>query len=306
MAQYLRQNYGTRATPQSEPIPDKDMVQNSAGGYTFSVGDWGRLTRFLILGSEGNTYYTSERDLTKQNVDAALRCIREDGERVVREVVAVSEAGRAPKNDPALYILAMCASKGELAVRRSALTALPQVARTGTYLLHFVSYCKAFRGWGRALRTAIGKWYTEKPAEQMAYQVAKYQSRDRWAQRDLLRLAHPVPPTETHKAVFHWVTQGWDSVPTEPPIDEATKLIWALETAKTATGKTRLALIRDYGLTHEMIPTEWKKDAEVWEALLEHMPMTAMIRNLATITRVGLLKPLSVAVSKVVKELNDV
>src|SRR5690606_38911687 len=43
----------------------------------------------------------------------------------------------------------------------------------------------------------------------------------------------------------------------------------------------------------------------VWEALLERMPTTAMIRNLATMTRIGLLKPLSKATNLVCERLRD-
>jgi 60 kDa SS-A/Ro ribonucleoprotein len=43
----------------------------------------------------------------------------------------------------------------------------------------------------------------------------------------------------------------------------------------------------------------------VWEALLADMPMTAMIRNLATMTRVGLLAPGSNATKNVVAKLGD-
>jgi 60 kDa SS-A/Ro ribonucleoprotein len=43
----------------------------------------------------------------------------------------------------------------------------------------------------------------------------------------------------------------------------------------------------------------------VWEALLQDMPMTALIRNLATLTRVGLLSPLSKTTKKVVAQLGD-
>ena len=39
---------------------------------------------------------------------------------------------------------------------------------------------------------------------------------------------------------------------------------------------------------------------EVWEALLEDMPMTALIRNLATLTRVGVLAPGSAGTARVV------
>ena len=44
--------------------------------------------------------------------------------------------------------------------------------------------------------------------------------------------------------------------------------------------KQIVTLIEDYDLPREAIPTEWLKDARVWEALLEKMPLTAMIRNL--------------------------
>ena len=42
-----------------------------------------------------------------------------------------------------------------------------------------------------------------------------------------------------------------------------------------------------------MIPTELLTHAVVWEALLERMPLSAMIRNLAVMTKVGLISPAS-------------
>ena len=43
----------------------------------------------------------------------------------------------------------------------------------------------------------------------------------------------------------------------------------------------------------------------VWDALLAAMPITATIRNLATMTRVGLLTPGSEHTRRVVKNLTD-
>src|SRR5207253_6528763 len=118
----------TRRTPQSQPIPGAGQVANSAGGFAWAVDDWTRLTRFLVLGSEGGSYYATEQKLSRENAQAVLRCIQADGERVVREIVAISDAGRAPKNDPALFALAMCAGLGDESTRRAALNALPKVA----------------------------------------------------------------------------------------------------------------------------------------------------------------------------------
>ena len=69
----------TRRPPQSAPIPGSTQVPNSAGGFTWSVDDWARLRRFLVLGSEGGAYYASERALTLANADAVARCIAADG-----------------------------------------------------------------------------------------------------------------------------------------------------------------------------------------------------------------------------------
>ncbi len=115
LAEYVK---NLTSTPQSEPIPGSTQVPNSDVGYSWAVDDWTRLDRFLILGSEGGTYYIKERELTKQNAEAVARCIQADGERVVRRIVEISEAGRAPKNDPAVFALALCTALGDAATKR--------------------------------------------------------------------------------------------------------------------------------------------------------------------------------------------
>ncbi len=68
-----------------------------------------------------------------------------------------SREGRAPKNDPALFALALAAGSADEATRKAALDALPQVARTGTHLFQFATFVEGFRGWGRSLRRAVGR-----------------------------------------------------------------------------------------------------------------------------------------------------
>ena len=58
-------------------------------------------------------------------------------------------------------------------------------------------------------------------------------------------------------------------------------------------------------LTREMVPTELLTHAVVWDALLERMPLTAMIRNLGVMTKVGLITPASNAARTVVDRLSD-
>lgn len=84
-----------RHTAQSQPA-DPRHVQNSAGGYTFTVAPLERLRRFLVLGIDGGTYYATERELTKANAEVVLAWARDRPSELVDEVVSISTPGRAP------------------------------------------------------------------------------------------------------------------------------------------------------------------------------------------------------------------
>jgi len=192
--QKYHKHFSTKVTPQSEPMPGAKtpQVKMRSGGHGWKVGDWDRLSRFLILGTEGGTYYVREHKLTIEAANAVTRCIEKDGPRVVQTIVDVSKGGRAPKNDAALFALAMCAKMGDARTKEAAYRALPHVARIGTHLFHFMEYAKAFGGMGgNGFKRALGRWYTDKTVESVAYQAVKYQQRDGWSHRDVLRLAHP-------------------------------------------------------------------------------------------------------------------
>lgn len=232
---YLKNILSKKATPQSLPIPGAGQAPNSAGGYAWPVDDWVRLDRFLILGSEGGSYYASERTLSRENAEAVVRCIGADGLRAVARIVEISEAGRAPKNDPAIFALALCAGLGDAATRRAAFAALPRVCRIGTHLFHFAQYVEGVRGWGRGLRAAVAAWYNDRPADRLAYQAVKYQSRDGWGHRDMIRLAHPHPSGDDHAAIYYWMTKGWEGVGDAVHPNASLRLLWAFERAKRAT-----------------------------------------------------------------------
>ena len=282
---YLKNALNKNITPQNQPIPGSKQVQNSAGGYSFPVDNWTRLERFLVLGSEGGSYYATQQTLTAENAKAVQACVKADGLRAVKIIAQISDAGRAPKNDPAIFALAIAASEGDDKTRAAALAALPTVCRTGTHLFHFAQFVDGMRGWGRGLRSAVGTWYATKDADALAYQAVKYQQRDGWSHRDLLRLSHPKPESEQKKALYHWITQGNLG-------EGAPALVAAFEQAKRAEKVGEIvALIRDENLPREAIPTQFLTEKLVWEALLAGcMPLTALLRNLATMTRVGVFE----------------
>lgn len=139
----------------------------------------------------------------------------------------------------------------------------------------------------------------------MTYQLGKYQQRNGWSHRDLLRLAHPkVEKGSLTERALAWAAGKLDA--SEIPATGPLALLGAIEQAKRATTKSEIVrLIREQELVRECIPTRWLTEAEVWEALLDKMPLTALVRNLATMTRIGLLSPMSAAVRQVVSDLGN-
>src|SRR5262245_17893158 len=204
--------FNRHATPQSQPIPGSSQVPNSGGGYSWAVDDWTRFDRYLILGAEGGAYYIAKRQLVKHNVDASGRFIKAHGIRAVNRIVEISDSGRAPKNDPAIFALALVVTHGDVAAKTKAFANLSKVCRIGTHLFHFAEYVNAMRGWGRGLRNAVGNWYNAKGPGELALQAIKYQQRDGWSHGDLLRLAHPKEVSREHAAIFRWMLSGQDKL----------------------------------------------------------------------------------------------
>jgi 60 kDa SS-A/Ro ribonucleoprotein len=218
-------------------------------------------------------------------------------------VVEVSVAGRAYKNNPALFVLALAFTVGDAATKRAAENALPKVARTGTHLFTFMEYVNAMRGWGRGLRRAVASWYDSKNLKDLAYQVTKYAQRSGWTHRDALRLAHPKAQDSSRDGLYRYITGHNDKLVNDADWATYVRVVDAIRNEMNVA--TIVEAIKGHDLPREVIPTEMLNTVEVWDALLEKMPMTAMIRNLATMTRVGLLTPMSKAADMIAERLTD-
>lgn len=307
------------AKPQTSPLPRKrgqaPQIQNAAGGYVFKLPILDRLKRFLILGSDAGTYYAGPQKHTKMNAEMVKEALAQDYIEAIDLIKQVSVKNLAPKNDPAIVALGMAASHQRLDIRTQALAMFESVCRTGTHKLQFASAVNALRGWGPGLRHAIARYYESAPIPKLVYQMLKYQNREGFTQKDLLRLAHPNPERIIHrshgkhlpaarKALFKYVVKG--EVPKR--YLKGLELIEGVEKVKKAkTAKQVAAITREYNLSREMLPTEHLSDPLVQEALLEQMPAHALIRNLANFTKSGLIAPLSRVAKEIVQKLgNDV
>ena len=169
--------------------------------------------------------------------------------------------------------------------RMAAFAAMESVLRTGSHLLQFVAYVRTMRKFGPGLRKAVARWLSSKTPDQLGYQLVKYRNRAGWTMRDLFRMTKPgkyIKDTTSgqHDALLGWAARGVPSA-LLPQV-----VVDHLVAMKSDVPLPELAK----HLPREAIPTAWLKERSVLEAMLPGMPMTAMIRNLANMTRAGLFE----------------
>ncbi len=184
------------------------------------------------------------------------------------------------------------------------------------FLFRFIKYAHALgQNWGRAQRRAVSKWYTEQNPSKLAMAITKYQNREGYSHRDILRLAHPSTKDPLLCFLFDYITHGFEKAienltkPKETTndnnkqkthsnnenneeegeennkkfvtIEQLKEFIEIVEKVKKSTNEDELVTaIRQHNLVREHVPTGMLNSVSIWSALLEKMPLTAMIRNL--------------------------
>lgn len=304
----------TIATPQSQPMPGvANQVRNAAGGYVFDKTLMNKVSDFLILGTSGGTYYVGQDKLTTDNVSWLFVAIKDDGPAVVELIrdVACSRPPRAAKPSGYLFALAACAAKGDPATRQAVKAVFPAVVRTTDHLAKFFGYWKALAGkttprgtapvTGRAMRTALASWFSGDP-ESVAYTALKGRQRktpqgEEMALRDIVRIAHPRGSVLT----------GW--LAGKIGDEEARKGLRTLDNFLTAQAVTSpreaIAVIRERGVPWEFLPSQVLDDKNVWAELVATIGLTALIRNLARMTRIGTIAPFAPVNAAVAERLTN-
>ncbi len=275
-------------TPQSKPIPGREteMRQGRSGGFMFDAGIWQMLRRCLLIGTAKSTFYAGKQELTEDFVAVVQEAIAQNPTKVAQEIVYASD-GRAINNSAPILALVLL-SMGETPEAKKAFQEIfPQVVRTASHFYEWLSYTKSMRGFGKVIREAGKTWLSREDVKGLAYQLLKYQQRQGFSHRDALRLFHVKPPTENHRQLFEWVVKGWEELPKEIPTD-ALKQIWWYEWLKRNPEKTHHAIAQGH-LTHEMA-TVGKMDKQAWQLLFNEMPIGAMLRNLGSLTELGVLR----------------
>lgn len=303
----LSSHLNTSNTPVTEK-KDENQVLNNAGGYVYEVTPEIALQRFLILGSEGGTFYQTERALTVENATRTIALIKSNPKFVLDETIRVSDEGLARKNDFAILVFALLLTHGNDETKSRCIENVGKICRTGTHMFTLAQYIKDLRGWGTVVKKVFTKWYAKKVSD-LAFQMIKYQSRNGWNHGDVITLSHIKPASSEYTLLFNWALNGTlnkDELKVEDYPD--LKLIIGFEKAKKCTTENEIIpLIKEYGLTREMIPTQFLNKPSVIAVMLPNMGITSVLRSLGSWTACGFLNNNDISVlSKVTDMFNEI
>lgn len=292
-------------SPQAQTVQDRaDQVKNNAGGYVYGISDEDFFLRWLILGTEGGTYYVDERALTGEALARIESYIQHNWDAAINTVVDVSDQGRSVKvSTPIMALAFLLKHKGDgyMESRKFRLS-MRVILRTASHLYEFLSYVKALGlpvNGSATLAKGINDVILGWGAEKAAYQFTKYRQRFGWSARDVLRVAHPRVGGEMNE-LFGYLTQGTDSALIPVLVYEAMK------EAQTSLDVADVLFSAPGAASWEMVPTQFLVDKDIWSALLStnNIPLTALIRNLGRMSASGLFSH-RVAVEEVANRLGD-
>lgn len=302
-------NAGRLFTP---PLPSANATRQTAHGLPAFDRPWQeRLLQVLLCNTLEDTFYAAKRDMLEETKAVHEHAITTDIAFYAMALAYARERGLM-RTQP-IYGLALLATRSDLDVW-SDLDAstwfeevFPKVIKTPNDLIDFHGIIRSLKGGkdgGRRIKRVAGKWLAEHMGE---YWAIKYGgTRDgAFALRDLLRIYHPRPGEKD--ALFKWIAKGeiaditmkliamakegetWHKAKPRDVSEAPLLQVAAFEALKRATTPEEKARLITVGrLPHEVATAFAGKDPIVWRAIARQLPGLALVRNLATLERVGL------------------
>lgn len=298
--------YNPNKTPQGEKAKS-NQVKNYAGGYVFQVSPVEQLKRFLILGSDSPTYYASARKMTRDNARVVEQLWLDDPELIAGVIRQVSVEGLVPKQDPLLFALALGALSENKKARSLTYQLIGVVCRIPTHIFMWAEFMQQLGvGNGPGKVRAFARWLEKQDTERLAFNMVKYKERHGFNFKRIIHKSNMGAKSDDamdlmkRRALYNWAKGKEHNSELLPEIVQS-----HLRAIASDDPKVWLKEVLAHNLPWEALPTGVRKAPEVWEAMLPTMGTTAMIRNLGSMTQMGVLAPMSANVNLVAERLTN-
>jgi 60 kDa SS-A/Ro ribonucleoprotein len=324
----IKQKMANSYQSKSTETPKEEMV-NESFVYKLSLKDY--ILRMLILGTRVNKYDQKLKNISKEDCDYIKSEIDAGNGLEILNVVADAYINsRAPKLDISLNMLAILCRAKEPELKAKSLEVVEKF-RTISHLYSWKNFHANVvnpetgaktKGNGRAVKRAVNKWILDhRPkANDLAYQITKYQTREGWSFKNLLQCTHASTDTGDDRAfsdkssgeikkrtlnqgkhdvrasdidlVLRYAVNGYSDMDTLAKKWSLTTPTYhylkAVHLAKHYTKEQKPELIDtiyEHKLTREQIPTWGLIDTEVLLALLVNKKKTRVSMPLTALLR---------------------
>lgn len=256
----------------------------------------------LVANTFGNTFYASEKDMIREAEHVHDAMLKKDTAFAAKALVYARQKGYM-RTQPIYGLAKLFAADGEQAERIFGL-----VIRTPNDLRDFAVMIAALRNGsqgGRRIKRAVGNWLVQRMSE---YWAIKYGSAEKkgYSLKEMLCAFHPNARGAS-LTLFDWIMERADFLTKGGKIKKAFEAelpqIAAFERLKRATTtEEKVKAITEGKLPHEVTTSFAGSDKDVWMAIFPQLPIFALLRNLATLERHGVM---GVFRHPIIKKLTD-
>lgn len=241
-----------------------------------------QLLQTLVTNTFGQTFYVDQKGMVEESAKVHAAAAASDVDFYAKALAYARE--HAFMRSQPVYGLAMLAKLDGTLFER----AFGKVIRTPKDLFDFVQVVRAQRGnlGGRRIKRVVGQWLAAKLSANPYWAIKYGADRDGgFSLRDLIRLYHPK--TGEPSSVVGYLL---GSLVVNDGLVKLDRQIWAFEQLKVAqTDEDKIRWIAEGRLPHEVATSFAGKSRAVWSAIVPQLPIFALVRNLATLERHGVL-----------------
>lgn len=267
----------SRATNMFSESVTSPTTVNKEGfpAYTRSLKE--RYLQMLLTNTMGNTYYSNSKELLESSEKLHDEMIKADS-RFAADALAFARKEGYMRLQPIFGVVKLFEAKSSWAR-----WAFSKVILIPSDLQDFMTIYKG-RGHGeggRAVKNAVN-FFLGGVSE---YWAIKYNGRGRgYSLGDIVATSHPKAHDDKQNNIYRYLLGKDFDANMLPQIN-------CFENLKEATSETeRIEYITRGRLPHEVVTGAIKPTKGIWSAILQQMPLFALLRNLNTIDRAGVLE----------------
>lgn len=266
-----------RAVFQNYIEVEKPTIANRDGFPAYERPLEEQYLQTLLTNTLGNTYYADKDQLLEETAEIHDKMLEEDPEFAARALIFARNEGFM-RLQPTFGLAKLAGVRPDLFAK-----VFDRVILIPSDLQDFFTILKNLRSGegGRAVKKVAAKWLNNISE----YWAIKYNGRGRgYSLGDIVKTVHPVPRDDKQKSLFAYlIGKEYDG--------NLLPQVTAFEQLKKAeTSDERIKTITEGKLPHEVVTGTVKPDKAIWNAIVPQMPVFALLRNLNTLSRAGVLE----------------